>query len=36
VNMVDVFCIYVWKYISEACWNCSKEMGKWDDENEFN
>jgi hypothetical protein len=27
VNMVDVFCICVWKQNNETCWNCSKKGG---------
>jgi hypothetical protein len=28
VNIVDVFCICVWKYNNETCWNCSKKQGR--------
>jgi hypothetical protein len=30
VNIVDVFCIHVWKYNNETCWNSSKKRGEWE------
>jgi hypothetical protein len=27
VNSVNVFCIHIWKWKNETCWNCINEWG---------
>jgi hypothetical protein len=34
MNMVDGFCICVWKYNNETCWNCSRKGGRGMREND--